>query len=159
MYAAAAGINIDSVVKSMDPDIKLRKEVAKYLKQVGKINADIQPPMGDDDQQQQMQAAEIVAGMISKGTASRRVGILNREFDEREQMHERKKNGKIRVTSRRRRKELQERAYKVISEALANQAKRENKRIRKGRERDAKILVSPIYGILSNKKDARKVEK
>jgi hypothetical protein len=154
MYAAAAGLNLDSILQSMDPDIDLRKKVAKYLKQVNKINSGIQPDMLGGDDQQQAQAT-MLAGLISKGSAKRSVGLLGREFDDRDRLYERKKNGKYRLTSRRRVREMTEAANRKIAEALANSARKENKRIRKGKERPTKIISSPIYGIVSNKRDAR----
>jgi hypothetical protein len=139
MYTAAAGINLDQLVESMDTDLALRKKISGYMKQVNKMNAESAPP--------EAQAREILAALASDGTAVKRVGLLEREFDDSQRYYERKKNGKYRLTSKRRVREMTERANKMIGQQLAERARYENKRLREGKG-ERKVMSSGVFGII-----------
>jgi hypothetical protein len=152
MYAAAAGLNLDSILRSMEPDLALRKDIASYLKQVNKVNQSIQP---QDQDQQNMQSAEMLAALVSNSRKRKLkpVGLGNREFTDADRMHERNKKGEFKSTSKRRMRELEEDANKTVAKAL----KRLNRRQLKAqsdstKNRPEKLISSGVYGVISSKK-------
>lgn len=146
MYAAAGGVDLASVLNSLPNDLRLRKELASYFKQVNNLNARM---MSDEEREQQTNAAMNKLLSIAAKEGSGNKSFLSREYDERLQPYEKDSQGRRRHTTGRRRRELREKTNRKIAKVISSRNNEEAKHLRRRARQNAKAMVSMRYGKIS----------
>jgi len=143
--AMAGGIDIQNVLNSMDEDIKIRKRVKQYMEKI----QEFVPEQAEGGEEEQTQAnVRALAAMASRFGVKKPVGLFNRTYDERLLPHERKKGGQYRSTTQEGRNRIYNRLNKVLAESMAKAAERENRRIKRERKENRKLIAHGRLGII-----------
>jgi len=122
--AAAGGFDVDDLLNSSKDDLALRTKLAAYQAEV--VGIQQAAGGGQQDQEQQGGGGGFEGGHIAERMMPiKHKGIIGRTYDDRLAMRATSNNHKHYTTARER-KRLEEKANRVIAEAAANVARKEN---------------------------------
>lgn len=117
---AAGGVSIDDVLSTMDENLSITKQIYNYNKKLAKYQPQ-QEDEGDNNFETQASALEYLAGRPS----IKPIPLRARNWDERHDVHDVKKDGSFRPISKKGSNYLKEKQAKKLSKVLANIRERE----------------------------------
>jgi hypothetical protein len=154
--AMAGGMDIHTILNSMDEEIKLRRKLKKYQDKLAEFKPEQADDGGDDGggggggREAQARAIESLAALVARPGINRPVGLFNREFDPRLLPHYQKKDGSYSATSGKGQRQIYEKIAKRLSRVMADKAATANRQAKRQQQNNGnrKPMVHARLGVI-----------